>query len=214
VETGNPQGELERDEPSNVAEVVSQLGLRYVVITSVDRDDLNDFGSTHYARTIRCIRSQNLSVKIEVLIPDFSGNETHIKKVIDAQPFVLGHNVETVERLTPYIRDKRCGYRQSLSVLRTANTLDNTIHTKSGFMVGLGEDKKEIEQTLKDLKASNVTVVTIGQYLQPTRQHHIVQKYYTPEEFEEFKTMGEEIGIAHVVSGPLVRSSYHAAEIL
>ncbi len=213
VETGNPGGKIDLQEPGHVAAAVKKLGLKYVVITSVDRDDLEDYGSGHYAATISAIRKENPETRVEALIPDFSGKE-YLRKVADAYPFVIGHNVETVERLTEYIRDRRCGYKKSLKVLRQVKELDRSIYTKSGFMLGLGEDKEEIIQTLKDLKVVGVDVVTIGQYLQPTRKHHFVQKYYTPEEFDEFRKLGEDIGIKHVLSGPLVRSSYHAGEIL
>lgn len=213
VKTGDPGGKLDPEEPSHVAEVIKKLGLKYVVITSVDRDDLEDYGSTHYAATISAIKEENPETRVEALIPDFSGHRVHLQKVIDVRPFVLGHNVETVERLTKDIRDRRCGYEKSLEVLRLIKKLDNSIYTKSGLMVGLGEEKQEIIQTLKDLDAVDVDVVTIGQYLQPTKKNHFVQKYYTPEEFESFKKAGEEMGIKHVVSGPLVRSSYHASEI-
>ena len=214
VETGDPHGTLDPQEPDHVAEVIGKLGLKYVVITSVDRDDLADKGSGHYAQTIARIREKNPNIKIETLIPDFSGERNYIKKVVDARPYVIGHNVETVERLSSYIRDRRCHYDTSLDVLRTAKRCNTTIFTKSGFMVGLGETKEDIFKTLMDLRDVDVDVVTIGQYLQPTRKHHFVQKYYTPQEFEELRDIGENMGIKHVLSGPLVRSSYHAEEIL
>ncbi len=214
VETGHPHGALDAQEPSHVAIVIKELGLRYVVITSVDRDDLDDYGSGHYAQTIRCIRKTNPDTRVEALIPDFSAEKEFIKKVIDAGPFVIGHNVETVERLSPYIRDKRCGYNTSLDVLRIAKMCDSTVFTKSGFMVGLGEHREDIVKTFMDLRDARVDVVTIGQYLQPTRKHHVVQKYYTPGEFDELRSIGNKMGLKRVLSGPLVRSSYHAAEIL
>jgi len=213
VKTGDPGGKFDPEEPSHVAQAIQKLGLKYVVITSVDRDDLKDYGSTHYAATISAIKEENPKTRIEVLIPDFSSKE-YLKKVTDVRPFVIGQNVETVERLTEYIRDRRCSYEKSLEVLRQAKELNSSIYTKSGLMVGLGEEKQEIIQTIKDLNATGVDVVTIGQYLQPTKKHHFVQKYYTPEEFDEFRELGEDIGINHVLSGPLVRSSYHASEIL
>ncbi len=213
VTKGNPGGRLDNNEPENVSEVVKKLGLGYVVITSVDRDDLEDLGSEQYARTVRTIRKKNPHTLIEVLIPDFNCNEQFLRKIIDAQPYVLGHNLETVRRLTPYIRDRRCGYEKSLKVLKMAKEIDSKILTKSGFMLGLGETEKEIRETLLDLKDTGVDIVTIGQYLQPTKKHIPVQRYYTPEEFEKFKKIGEEIGIKFVLSGPLVRSSYHAGEI-
>uniref|UniRef100_A0A7C6AH06 Lipoyl synthase n=1 Tax=candidate division WOR-3 bacterium TaxID=2052148 RepID=A0A7C6AH06_UNCW3 len=213
VTTGNPKGYLELDEPKNVAEVIKKFGLKYVVITSVDRDDLEDLGSTHYARTVQAIKQKNPDIKIEVLIPDFNCKEEFLKKIIDARPFVIGHNLETVQRLTPYIRDRRCGYEKSLNVLRLIKEFEPKILTKSGFMLGLGEKEKEIIETLKDLKEAQVDIVTIGQYLQPTRRHISVKRYYTPDEFNKFKKIGEEMGIKYVISGPLVRSSYHASEI-
>lgn len=214
VETGHPHGDLDPNEPSHVATVIKELGLRYVVITSVDRDDLDDYGSGHYAQTIECIREMNPHTKVEALIPDFAAKRKLIKNVIDAGPFVIGHNVETVERLSSYIRDGRCSYETSLDVLRIAKMCDSTVFTKSGFMVGLGEHKEDIITTLMDLRDAHVDVVTIGQYLQPTRKHHFVQKYYTPQEFDELRRIGENMGLTHVLSGPLVRSSYHAEEIL
>ena len=213
VATGNPNGFVEPAEPRNVAEVVSILGLRYVVITSVDRDDLADFGSSHYAKTIQLVKQKNPRTKVEALIPDFSGEESCIAKIVDVSPNVVGHNVETVKRLTPFIRDRRCGYEKSLEVLKKIKSLSRDINTKSGFMVGLGEEEKEIRQTLEDLKGTQIDIVTIGQYLQPTKKHHFVQKYYTPEEFAQLRKIGEDMGIKHVLSGPLVRSSYHASEL-
>ena len=214
VSTGNPRGALNKKEPENVARVIHKLGLRYVVITSVDRDDLSDLGSSHYAETVKIIKEKNPETKVEVLIPDFSGHENFLKKIVDTQPFVIGHNIETVKRLTPFIRDRRCGYEKSLNVLKLIKKLNSTNHTKSGFMLGLGEEHAEIIQSLKDLKHQDVDIVTIGQYLQPTKKNISVQKYYTPQEFEEFKKIGEDIGFKYVISGPLVRSSYHAADIL
>jgi lipoic acid synthetase len=213
VATGNPNGFVEPAEPHNVAEVVRILGLRYVVITSVDRDDLADFGSGHYAKTIQLVKQKNPRTKVEALIPDFSGEESCIAKIVDVSPNVVGHNVETVKRLTRFIRDHRCGYEKSLEVLKKIKSLSSDINTKSGFMVGLGEEENEIRQTLEDLKGAQVDIVTIGQYLQPTKRHHVVQKYYTPEEFAQLSKLGENVGIKHVLSGPLVRSSYHASEL-
>jgi lipoic acid synthetase len=213
VETGNPDGKVDIDEPKHVAEVINKLGLEYVVITSVDRDDLDDMGSGHYARVIEYIKSINPSCRVETLIPDFNGQERFLEKVIKAKPFVIGHNVETVARLTSYIRDRRCTYDKSLHVLKQIKKMDPGIYTKSGFMVGLGEEKEDILQTIQDLKDCQVDVITIGQYLQPTRKHHPVQKYYTPDEFLAFKKISENMGIRHILSGPLVRSSYHASEV-
>ena len=213
VQTGNPKGLVDPDEPKHVAGVIRSLGLKYVVITSVDRDDLVDSGSQHYADTIKAIYEMNPQVKVEALIPDFSDSTECLKRIVDAKPFVVGHNVETVRRLTPYIRDRRCGYDMSLNVLRKCKEFNRRMITKSGFMVGLGEDEHEIETTLHDLKDAHVEIVTIGQYLQPTVRHLPVQRYYTPEEFKRLQEVGQEVGINHIISGPLVRSSYHAAEV-
>ncbi len=213
VTTGNPKGYLDPDEPENVAEVIKKFGLRYVVITSVDRDDLEDLGSGHYAKTVKAIKDKNPETKIEVLIPDFNCQIEFLKKIIDAEPFIIGHNLETVRRLTPYIRDRRCSYDKSLNVLKITKEMNPEIPTKSGFMLGLGEEEGEIIEILKDLKDKSVDIVTMGQYLQPTKKHTPVKKYYTPEEFSKFKKIGEEMGIRYVISGPLVRSSYHASEI-
>ena len=213
VSTGDPKGNLDAHEPAHVAEVVKTLGLKYVVITSVDRDDLEDAGSAHYARAISMIKKANPHTRVEALIPDFGADVSCLRLIINARPYVIGHNVETVERLTPYIRDHRCGYEKSLKVLANCKRLDENILTKSGFMVGLGEEKDEITETLRDLKKAQVDIVTIGQYLQPTKKHISVQKYYSPQEFTEMKSIGQDIGVEFMISGPLVRSSYHAAEI-
>ena len=213
VTTGNPRGALDADEPERVAHVIRSLGLKYVVITSVDRDDLEDGGSSHYAQTITMIEAENPGIKVEALIPDFGGNEGSLKRIVEARPYVVGHNMETTRRLTPYIRDRRCGYELSLEVLKKCHGLNGHVITKSGIMVGLGEEFDEIRDTLLDLNRCGVRIVTIGQYLQPTKRHHPVQKYYTPAEFGDLKKMGLDCGIEHVISGPLVRSSYHAAEI-
>uniref|UniRef100_A0A7C4XDG0 Lipoyl synthase n=1 Tax=candidate division WOR-3 bacterium TaxID=2052148 RepID=A0A7C4XDG0_UNCW3 len=214
VSTGNPKGLLDPDEPVKVAEAIKRFGLRYVVITSVDRDDLPDLGSSHYARTVMAIKEKNPETNIEVLIPDFNCESKFLNKIIEAKPFIIGHNLETVQRLTPYVRDRRCKFEKSLQVLKMIKEMDSNVITKSGFMLGLGETEVEIAETLKDLKNVKVDIVTIGQYLQPTRKHIPVQKYYTPEEFKKFKELGENMGIKYVVSGPLVRSSYHASDII
>ncbi|MCX7995943.1 MAG: lipoyl synthase [candidate division WOR-3 bacterium] len=213
VTTGNPEGNLDPDEPEKVAQVVKKFGLRYVVITSVNRDDLEDLGSSHYARTIEAIKSMNPETDVEALIPDFDAREEFLQKVIDARPLVIGHNIETVRRLTPFIRDRRCNYEKSLSVLKKIKILNSRILTKSGFMLGLGETETDIIETLKDLRDAGVEIVTIGQYLQPTRSHPQVRKYYTPEEFTKYHRIGKELGIKYVYSGPLVRSSYNAFEV-
>jgi lipoyl synthase len=208
VTHGTP-GPLNPDEPRDIAESVSTLGLQYVVITSVTRDDLPDGGASVFHTTIQAIRQENPGCRIEVLIPDFMGNATALQQVIDAAPDVINHNIEVVEELFPIIRPQG-GYQRSLQVLRTLKTNAGDIPTKSGFMVGLGESTKQIHTTLHDLRTAQVDFLTIGQYLQPTRNHAMVHKYYTPDEFSELKTTALQMGFSHVESGPLVRSSYHA----
>jgi lipoic acid synthetase len=214
VATGDPGGKIDVHEPANAAEAIKKFGLRYVVITSVDRDDLPDQGSGQYAAVVTEIKKLAPEIKIEVLIPDFSGRAESLRKIVEAGPDVIGHNVETVDRLTPRIRDRRCGYQKSLAVLALIKDLNPARTTKSGFMVGLGETDAEIVRALADLKDRRVDIVTIGQYLQPTKKHVPVQKYYTPDEFDGFKKTGKGMGIKFMVSGPLVRSSYRAGEAM
>lgn len=213
VATGDPGGHVDANEPPNLAQAVASLGLRYVVITSVDRDDLNDGGAGHYARCVAAIKKSSPLTRIELLIPDFSARPESLAAVAGAGPAVIGHNIETVARLTQLIRDRRCTYAGSLNVLKRL-AAGRRVKVKSGFMVGLGETSDEIVRTLGDLNDQNVDIVTIGQYLQPTRRHVPVQKYYAPEEFQEFASSGKQLGLKHVLSGPLVRSSYRAAEII
>jgi lipoic acid synthetase len=208
VTHGTP-GDLNRREPFDVAESVQTLGLNYVVVTSVSRDDIHDGGASVFYDTVREIRRLNPRCTIEVLIPDFNGGPAALQRVIDAAPDVINHNIEVVEELFATIRPQG-NYRRSLDVLHTIKSTSNGIPTKSGFMVGLGESFPQIHATLQDLRAVGVDIVTIGQYLQPTRHHYEVKKYYTPEEFVQIKTLAEQMGFRHVESGPLVRSSYHA----
>jgi lipoic acid synthetase len=208
VTHGKP-GDLNRREPFDVAESVQTLGLNYVVVTSVSRDDIHDGGASVFYDTVREIRRLNPRCTIEVLIPDFNGDPAALQRVIDAAPDVINHNIEVVEELFQTIRPQG-NYRRSLDVLHTIKSTSNGIPTKSGFMVGLGESLPQIHATLQDLRAVGVDIVTIGQYLQPTRHHYEVKKYYTPEEFVQIKTLAEQMGFRHVESGPLVRSSYHA----
>ncbi len=196
-------------EPVVVADSVDALGLKYVVITSVTRDDLQDGGARAFSTTIQMIKQRSGACKIEVLIPDFRGNPHSLRSVLEAHPDVLNHNIEVVEHLFPTIRPQG-NYRTSLGLLRTAKEFDVHLVTKSGLMVGLGETSDQIVTTMKDLRAAFVDVLTLGQYLQPTRNHIEVKKYYTPEEFDELKTIALDLGFSHVESGPLVRSSYHA----
>jgi lipoyl synthase len=198
-------------EPARVGNAVDRLGLSYVVITSVDRDDLSDGGASMFAGTIEAIRQRRPETRIEVLIPDFRGDDVALRTVLDAQPDVLNHNTETVPRL--YRRARSGGrYDRTLELLERARTYAPQIPTKSGLMVGLGEERDELLTTLVDLRRAGCSILTIGQYLQPTREHLPIVRYYHPDEFRELKTYALEIGFSHVESGPLVRSSYHARE--
>ncbi|PWU22354.1 MAG: lipoyl synthase [Bdellovibrio sp.] len=212
VKTGHPRGELDPLEPEKVAFSLSQLDLEYVVITSVDRDDLPDQGAGHFARTVRTTKKLNPELLIEILTPDFRGRSELIDIVVEAKPDVFAHNVETVERLQKSVRDPRAGYRQSLSVLQRVKGKDPTRYTKSSLMLGLGETDGEILQCLKDLRAVGCDVVTFGQYLQPTPRHLPVESYVTLEKFKEWETLAQGMGFLYVASGPLVRSSYRAGE--
>lgn len=208
VKTGRPVW-LDEDEPRRVAEAVATLNLRHAVITSVNRDELPDGGAAIFAATIRAIRTQLPACSIEVLIPDFKGNEAALRTVLEAQPEILNHNVETIARLYRRVRPQ-ANYRQSLELLERAKKFGAV--TKSGFMLGLGETIAEAKDLLNDLQMTGLDIATIGQYLQPTPEHLPVERFITPAEFQELKEYGLAIGIRHVESGPLVRSSYHADE--
>jgi lipoic acid synthetase len=212
VKTGNPRGKIDNEEPEKVGWAIGQMGLEYVVLTSVDRDDLPDQGAEHFARTIENIKQNDSNVIVEVLTPDFRGERELVARLVQAKPDVFAHNVETVERLTKRVRDPRAGYRQSLRVLEMVKEIDPTRYTKSSIMLGLGEQKEEVIQTLKDLRAVGCDVVTFGQYLQPTQRHLKVEAFITPEEFKEWQEIAEGMGFLYVASGPLVRSSYRAGE--
>lgn len=211
VRTGNPRGALDPDEPSRVAEAAREAGLRYVVVTSVDRDDLADGGAGHYAATVEAIRRVLPEVLVEVLIPDYL--DDRLSTVLRARPHVLGHNVEVVRRLTPIVRDRRASYDRSLTVLRQARSRAPDLVTKSSLMLGLGETEDEVLETLRDLAEAGVRAVTLGQYLQPTRHHRPVVRFWTPGEFDRLAGLARAMGFAFVASGPRVRSSYRAAEI-
>jgi len=208
VRTGRP-APPDPDEPERVAQAVQAMGLRHAVITSVDRDDLPDGGAAAFAAVIRRIRELQPDCTVEVLIPDFRAQVEPLKTVLDARPDVLGHNVETVLRLFRTVQPQ-CRYEWSLATLRNAKALGPEVLTKSGLMVGLGETTDEVLETMRDLREVGVDILTIGQYLQPTREHHPIARYYTPEEFEAFRERGYEMGFRWVESAPLVRSSYHA----
>jgi lipoic acid synthetase len=203
----------DEDEPESVARAVSEIGLEYVVLTSVDRDDLPDQGAAHFARTIREIKRRDPSVLVEVLIPDFQGERRLVKMIVDAGPDVIAHNIETVERLQWPVRDRRAGYEQSLDVLRQVAT-ESDAYAKTSLMLGVGEYDHEVYQTLRDLRAAGVDVVTLGQYLQPSRSHLDVSEYVHPDVFDTWQRVAEEkLGFAYCASGPMVRSSYRAGEL-
>ncbi|WP_059105872.1 lipoyl synthase [Shouchella shacheensis] len=210
VKTGLPT-ELDLEEPERVADSVEQMGLKHVVITAVARDDLKDDGASVFAETVRAVRRRNPFCTIEVLPSDMSGNETSLQILMDARPNIMNHNIETVRRLTPKVR-ARAKYDRTLEFLRRAKEMHADIPTKSSLMIGLGETKEEIIETMDDLRANDVDIMTIGQYLQPTKKHLKVVKYYHPDEFAELKEIALSKGFSHCEAGPLVRSSYHADE--
>jgi lipoic acid synthetase len=208
VDSGTP-GPLDADEPLRLAEEVKRLGLRFVVVTSVTRDDLPDGGAGHFARVIEVMRRECPGVGIEVLIPDFLGSRSDLKTVADAAPEVLNHNVETVPRLYPSVRPQ-ADYRRSLELIREAKALNPTLTTKSGLMVGLGETREEVLEVMVDLRAATCDVITIGQYLSPSAAHHPVVEYVNPEIFEKYRRDALRLGFRHAASSPFVRSSYMA----
>jgi lipoyl synthase len=212
VNTRRKGAPLDPEEPKNVADAIAEMELDYVVVTSVDRDDLPDQGAGHFAECIRQIRDKNPNTLVEVLVPDFSGSPEHLQIVTDAQPNVLAHNIECVRRLTPTVRDPRSGYDQSLHVLNNVKKQHPHMMTKSSIMVGVGESEEEVLETMMDLRSVRVDFLTIGQYLQPTKKHLKVDSFVRPEIFEKFREEGENLGFKYVASGPLVRSSYKAGE--
>jgi lipoic acid synthetase len=209
VKTGRP-GVIDEQEPERVAEAIATLNLRYAVITSVNRDDVRDGGSHIFAATIRAVRQRLPECRVEVLIPDFKGNWDALAEVVEAHPDVLNHNMESIARLYYKVRPQ-ARYERSLELLWRVKQLDPTMRTKSGLMVGLGEDPPEIVDTMRDLCRAACDLLTIGQYLRPSPQHLPVERYYQPEEFAALKCQGETMGFMHIEAGPLVRSSYHAA---
>ncbi|MFC1499394.1 lipoyl synthase [Candidatus Zixiibacteriota bacterium] len=217
VASGDPAGRIDHDEPAHVAALLAAQDLQYIVLTSVDRDDLPDGGAGQFARTVRAIREECPDLLIETLIPDFSGNHASLQILLAAQPHVISHNVETTERLTRSVRDVRASYAVSLRVLADLKELapavmQEKIWTKSGIMVGMGETIDEVVATMEDLRKVEVDFLTIGQYLQPTRKHHPVREYVAPAQFESYREIGQDLGFTYVASGPLVRSSYRAGE--
>ncbi|MGD8418446.1 MAG: lipoyl synthase [Pseudomonadales bacterium] len=214
VDTGNPSGWLDPAEPESAATSVALMGLKYVVITSVDRDDLPDGGAAHYAACIRAIKARNPGTAVEALTPDFSGSRTAVETVVTAGLDVFAQNLETVARLTHPVRDPRAGYRQTLDVLTHAKSIAPHVLTKSSLMLGLGETDDEILEAMDDLRAHDVDVLTLGQYLRPTVNHLPVARWVHPDEFEAYRREGLARGFREVASGPLVRSSYRADRIL
>lgn len=212
VDTSRKPAPLDPDEPTNVATAIREMELDYVVLTSVDRDDVPDGGASHFAACIREIRRLSPKTMVEVLIPDFLGNPEHIGLVVAERPDVIAHNVECVERLTSRVRDPRAGYQQSLDVLATIKRLDPERHTKSSLMVGIGETHDEMIEAMRDLRDAGCDFLTVGQYLQPTKKHLKVEGFVTPDEFAEYERAGLGLGFVYVASGPLVRSSYKAGE--
>ena len=213
VKTGNPNGWLDHEEPQKLAEVISKAAWEYVVLTSVDRDDLPDGGAAHFARCVTEIKKASPEIIVEVLIPDFQGQEEPLKALLASNPDVVAQNVETVERLTHVVRDRRAGYQQTLTLLQRVKSWRPDIFTKSSIMLGLGETDLEIRQCMSDLRAHGVDILTLGQYLQPSTKHLTVQEFVTPEKFKDWQQLAEEeCGFLYCASGPLVRSSYRAAE--
>jgi lipoyl synthase len=212
VKSGHPRGVVDTDEPEHVAQAIGQLGLHYVVITMVDRDDLADGGAEHVASTVRALHRVQPGLLVETLVGDFGGRFEDVSAVLAAKPDVFAHNIEVVRRLTPAIRDRRCSYDRSLAVLAEAKREGKSRYVKSSLMVGIGETDEEVESTLADLRQSGVDIVTLGQYLRPTPKHAAVTCYRTPAEFQRWQEIGVGLGFTFVASGPLVRSSYQAAE--
>ncbi|MEM1942944.1 MAG: lipoyl synthase [Candidatus Caldarchaeum sp.] len=212
VKSGNPHGFVDANEPYNVARAVDELGLKYVVLTSVCRDDLPDGGASIYAETVKAIKRVNSKILVEVLIPDFRGDRRCIETVVESRPDVVAHNVETVRRLSPLVRDARASFDQSLQVLKTVKKVDGTMYTKSSIMVGLGETVDEVLDAMRELRAAEVDFITVGQYLRPTMKHLPVKEYVHPSVFDYYRTEALKMGFKYAACGPLVRSSYRAGE--
>ena len=213
VDTGNPRGWLDDAEPQKVAHTVTTMALEYVVLTSVDRDDLADGGAAHYAACIKAIKAAKPEVKVEALTPDFKGMKSAIDILLESDLDVFAQNLETVERLTHPVRDPRAGYQQTLDVLLYVKQQRPKIYTKSSLMLGLGETKEEVLQAMDDLRAHKVDILTLGQYLQPTKNHFPIARYVSPEEFSELREIGLAKGFYEVAAGPMVRSSYRADRV-
>ncbi len=213
INTAKRPPAVDPEEPRNIAEAVAEMGLSYVVLTSVNRDELPDGGAGHLAACLRAIKDESPDVLLEMLIPDFMGDFDALRLVVDSPIAVLAHNVETVERLTPSVRDPRASYRQSLEVLAMAKKMRPEVLTKTSLMVGLGETAEEVEQAIDDARAVDVDIITFGQYLRPTHKHLPVVEFIHPKTFERYAEKARELGFGYVASGPLVRSSYRAGEL-
>ena len=214
VDTGNPKGIVDYREIENASQMVTTMDLNYLVLTSVDRDDLEDFGAGHFANIVNKINKDHKGTLVEVLIPDFDAVDEHMHTLAKSSPFVIAQNIETVKRLTHQVRDRRAGYEKALTCLKFYAENYAKIATKTSLMLGLGEEHEEILQTFRDLKEAGVKILTLGQYLRPTMRHLAVEKYYKPQEFDHYKEIALEMGFEFVASGPLVRSSYKAADYL
>ena len=214
VNTGNPKGWLDKEEPNKIAQTISLMDLKYIVLTCVNRDDIADGGAQHFANTVNTIKKLSPKTEVEVLTSDFNGVYESIETVVTSPIKVFAQNIETVERLTHPIRDPRAGYKKTLEVLRTAKEINPDMITKSSIILGLGETEEEIYQTFKDLREHNVDIVTLGQYLRPTLNHHPIDRWVKPEEFDLYRKVGLKYGFLEVVSGPMARSSYRAERAL
>ena len=214
VDTGNPKGWLDLDEPMNTAKAVQVMDLKYVVLTSVNRDDLEDGGAEHFAQTVKLIKELNPGTAVEALTPDFKGLSSSIDTLVNCGLEVFAQNIETVERLTHPVRDIRAGYKQTLDVLAESKRINPKVLTKTSLILGLGETDQEIEETMDDLIKNEVDILTLGQYLRPTLNHLPIERWVTPEEFEIYREIGLKKGFLEVVSGPMVRSSYRAERAL
>jgi lipoic acid synthetase len=214
VNTGNPKGWLDKEEPRKIAETISMMNLKYIVLTCVNRDDISDGGAKHFADTVEAIKQLSPQTEVEVLTSDFNGAYDSIKTVVNSPIKVFAQNIETVERLTHPIRDPRAGYLKTLKVLKTAKEINPNMITKSSIILGLGEKEEEIYKTFEDLRSYDVDIVTLGQYLRPTLNHHPIDRWVTPEEFDLYRKVGLKYGFLEVISSPMARSSYRAERAL
>ena len=214
VNTGNPNGWLDREEPEKIANTISAMNLKYIVLTCVNRDDIADGGAEHFANTVNAIKSKDSNIQVEVLTSDFNGSRDAVRTVVQSPIKVFAQNIETVERLTHPIRDPRAGYAKTLKVLKAAKEINPDIITKTSLIVGLGEKDAEIYQTFEDLRNHDVDIITLGQYLRPTLNHHPIDRWVKPKQFDQYREKGLKYGFLEVISGPMVRSSYRAERAL